>query len=233
MATELWYPWAAPLLGESPNRPTGAPETGPFDACASCARIEERCSCDHRDVRRYSGVVESDSVPTFAPAQQRALNRPPRGSRLSVEVEVELTETGWRVIARRFGTPRPYIATITACHCRDSSRFPVTVCLKRGCTKTFGRDHHCHRGRGQSRTKHRENVEVFVAALAKTYAGYVSVPAVPPHWLADVIEPAASEVPITIALRVSASVRSWRSAPSARSRSRTACHGVSWTLSSS
>jgi hypothetical protein len=151
-----------------------------FRACASCARAEHYCECEHSDLKSYSGDVVPP-IRTLTPTSQRALNKPPRGRRRSVDIEVELTDVGWRVTARQFGTLFPYVATLRACDCRRGSRFVVTVCLKAGCTKTFGRDGHCHRGQGAGRTKHRENVEVFVAALARTYAGPVGVPEVPAH----------------------------------------------------
>jgi hypothetical protein len=152
-----------------------------FLACASCARAEHYCECEHSDIKSYSGDVVPP-IRVFAPTSQRALNKLPRGRRRSVDIEVELTDLGWRVTARQFDTLFPYVVTLRACGCRRASLFPVTVCLKADCTKTFGRHAHCHHGQGTDRTKHRENVEAFVAALARTYAGcHVATPEVPAH----------------------------------------------------
>lgn len=180
--------WAAPLPAACVARrpegvlPTDAFGTMPrsFRACASCARAEHYCECEHSDLKSYSGDVVPP-IRVFAPTSQRALNKPPRGRRRSVDIEIELTDVGWRVTARQSGTRHQYVATLRACGCRRASLFPVNVCLKGGCTKTFGRHGHCHRGQGADRTKHRENVEVFVAAVARTYAGPVATPEVPAH----------------------------------------------------
>lgn len=181
--------WAAPLPPECiARRPEGVLPTDAFGtmprsflACASCARAEHYCECEHGDLKSYSGDVVPP-VRTLTPATQRALNKLPRGRRRSVDIEVELTDLGWRVTARQFGTLFPYVATLRACGCRRASLFPVTVCLKADCTKTFGRHAHCHQGQGTGRTKHRENVEAFVVALARTYAGcHVATPEVPAH----------------------------------------------------
>lgn len=181
--------WAAPLPAACiARRPEGVLPTDTFGtmprsflACASCARAEHYCECEHGDLKSYSGDVVPP-IRTLTPSTQRALNKPPRGRRRSVDIEVELTDTGWRVTSRQFGARHPYVATLRACGCRRASLFPVTVCLKGGCTKTFGRHGHCHQGQGAGRTKHRENVEAFVVALARTYTGcHVATPEVPAH----------------------------------------------------